>query len=154
MTTCTLNQSKRIFISEYLTSGACDDELFASSLLLEGVTMLQAVLDDCSQISNCEIVTTIDHRIAGQFSFSGKRHLTHSQQEAEERFAHWHSKSIASLSSLPKRTACSHYKKKSQRLPMQNGLVAQQMQSNCVQINFYLQIICCIIIFLPSQPLT
>ncbi len=81
----------QIFVSEYFTSGACCNDEFSSSLLQEGVAMLQAVLEDCASLPNVEIITTLDHRVASQFDFSCmnslvKSHLVQTSLEEKELF--------------------------------------------------------------------
>ena len=56
----------RVFVSEYLSSGAWPERLLGNSLADEGTAMLLAVCDDFSRISGCEVVTTWDNRL-GKF---------------------------------------------------------------------------------------
>ena len=55
----------RIFVSEFLTCGAMEDEL-PTSLLTEGRNMLLAVVEDFAAIPQCSIATTWDRRF-GEF---------------------------------------------------------------------------------------
>jgi len=56
----------RIFVSEFLTCGACAEEDLPESLLREGQCMLQCILEDCLRIPDCHVVTTWDHRLDQQ----------------------------------------------------------------------------------------
>lgn len=54
----------RVFVSEYLTCGACANRTMPESLLREGKAMLSAALSDFARIVGCRVVTTCDSRLA------------------------------------------------------------------------------------------
>ncbi len=56
----------RVFVSEYLSSGAWPEPLLGNSLAEEGTAMLLAVCQDFSKVAGCEVVTTWDSRL-GEF---------------------------------------------------------------------------------------
>ena len=60
----------RLFVSEYLTCGACAARFADDSLLQEGKSMLMAVLADLKRILDCRVVTTWDARL-GPAGFDG-----------------------------------------------------------------------------------
>lgn len=53
----------RIFVSEYLTCGACRGEPVDSALLAEGRAMVEAVIADCAAIPGVSVATTWDDRL-------------------------------------------------------------------------------------------
>jgi predicted ATP-grasp superfamily ATP-dependent carboligase len=53
----------RVFVWEYLTSGACTGEPIADSLVREGAAMLTALLRDVQAIDGCTAVTVWDNRL-------------------------------------------------------------------------------------------
>ncbi len=53
----------RLLISEFICGGGMANHALPESLKQEGLMMLQALLADCLQLENCEIVTTLDSRI-------------------------------------------------------------------------------------------
>ncbi len=84
--TLTPKHPMQIFVSEYLTSGLCDNEQLSATLLHEGTAMLQAVLEDVNRIPDCKTITTLDHRIANNLTIAGEYHLAHSPLQAETDF--------------------------------------------------------------------
>ena len=60
----------RIFVSEFLTSGAWNVPAVPASLLREGTAMLSAIASDFAQVADCEVVTTWDRRW-GPFPLTG-----------------------------------------------------------------------------------
>jgi len=60
----------RLFVSEYLSSGAVAQNRGMDSLLTEGRSMLLGVVDDFSRIPNCHVCTTWDRRL-GTFPLDG-----------------------------------------------------------------------------------
>ena len=53
----------RLFVTEFITGGGIANDPLPDALKQEGHLMLQAVLGDCSQIDDIELVTTCDSRI-------------------------------------------------------------------------------------------
>lgn len=53
----------RLFVSEYLTSGAWPNETLETSLAVEGKSMLLALLSDLAALPDCKIITTWDSRL-------------------------------------------------------------------------------------------
>ncbi len=62
----------RIFVSEFLTSGAWATPEIPASLLREGTAMLSAIAGDFAQVPGCEVLTTWDRRF-GSFPLSGSQ---------------------------------------------------------------------------------
>ena len=54
----------RIFVSEFITSGALSGMPLPGSLLCEGRAMLSAIVDDLTALPGCQVFTTLDHRLA------------------------------------------------------------------------------------------
>lgn len=54
----------RIFVSEFITSGALSGELLPMSLLREGEAMCSAIVADLSALPDVSVVTTRDRRLA------------------------------------------------------------------------------------------
>ncbi len=52
----------RVFVSEYVTSGAWREKDVPASLLREGSAMLCAIVSDFAKIKDCEVATTWDRR--------------------------------------------------------------------------------------------
>ena len=53
----------RLFVTEFITGGGIANDPLPGALKQEGHLMLQAVLSDCSQIDDIDLVTTCDSRI-------------------------------------------------------------------------------------------
>ena len=53
----------RVFVSEFICGGGLSGEPLPDSLQREGRAMLWAVVDDLLQISDCNVVTTLDARL-------------------------------------------------------------------------------------------
>ena len=53
----------RVFVSEYLTCGACPRTMRAPSLLAEGRSMVEAVLTDFARCPDCRVCTTWDAQL-------------------------------------------------------------------------------------------
>jgi len=82
----------QIFISEYLSSGACMEESYPVSMLQEGICMLAAVMEDISAIDGCECVTTVDFHLmeqlnVAQLNVTGSVIPVQTAQVAEKLFA-------------------------------------------------------------------
>lgn len=54
----------RLLITEYICGGGLANDSLPESLQQEGQMMLQALLDDCLAITNCEVMITLDHRLS------------------------------------------------------------------------------------------
>lgn len=65
----------RLFVSEYVCSGAWPDAALPESLAREGRAMLLALLQDAAQLPGLEVQTTWDHRL-GPFPVAGVSALT------------------------------------------------------------------------------
>lgn len=53
----------RLLITEFICGGGLVNHALPASLKQEGLMMLQALIEDCSRIRDCEILTTLDPRI-------------------------------------------------------------------------------------------
>ena len=53
----------RLLISEFICGGGLANHALPESLKQEGLMMLQALVADCSEIDDCQIVTSLDPRI-------------------------------------------------------------------------------------------
>lgn len=60
----------RLFVSEFICGGGSQESPEESSLTREGLSMLRAVLEDCSRIPGLSVATTWDTRL-GEHSFCG-----------------------------------------------------------------------------------
>lgn len=63
----------KLFVSEYVCSGAWPEEDLSPSLAREGRAMLLALLEDCARLPDVEVWTTWDRRRLGPFPLSGVR---------------------------------------------------------------------------------
>ncbi len=76
----------RVFISEYITSGAWADRPLVGSLATEGQAMLVALAEDLAADKGTQVVTSWDHRL-GQFPVKDTEvTLVRSTGEAEDTF--------------------------------------------------------------------
>ena len=76
----------RVFISEYITSGAWADRPLVGSLATEGQAMLVALAEDLAADKRTQVVTSWDHRL-GQFPVKDTEvTLVRSTGEAEDTF--------------------------------------------------------------------
>jgi predicted ATP-grasp superfamily ATP-dependent carboligase len=55
----------RIFVSEFISSGALSGTLLPDSLLREGRAMLSALVGDLLALPGCQVTTTLDRRLNG-----------------------------------------------------------------------------------------
>jgi predicted ATP-grasp superfamily ATP-dependent carboligase len=77
---------QRVFVSEYITSGAWADRPLVGSLATEGQAMLVALAEDLADDPGIEVVTTWDSRL-GEFPVTGTRAFeVETTLEADERF--------------------------------------------------------------------
>jgi predicted ATP-grasp superfamily ATP-dependent carboligase len=77
---------QRVFVSEYITSGAWADRPLVGSLATEGQAMLVALAEDLADDPGIEVVTTWDSRL-GEFPVTGTRAFAvETTLEADERF--------------------------------------------------------------------
>jgi predicted ATP-grasp superfamily ATP-dependent carboligase len=65
----------RLFVSEYLSSGALPRGNLNSSLACEGKSMLLALVADLARIPNCHVITTWDEQL-GRFPEMGEFNVT------------------------------------------------------------------------------
>lgn len=56
----------RLLITEFICGGGMANDPLPESLQQEGQIMLQAVVNDCLAINNCEVITTLDERLSIQ----------------------------------------------------------------------------------------
>ena len=63
---------QRVFVSEYITSGAWADRPLVGSLATEGQAMLVALAEDLADDPGTEVVTSWDARL-GEFPIAGTR---------------------------------------------------------------------------------
>ena len=76
----------QIFVSEFLTSGACPDDRIDRSMLIEGRAMLLGFLTDVGAIAGCRAVTTWNARL-GPFPLKGVlADVVDAPAQADERF--------------------------------------------------------------------
>ena len=60
----TASRPVRVFVSEFVCGGGLEGSSLPDSLLREGRAMLWAVVDDLLQVAGCQVVTTLDRRLA------------------------------------------------------------------------------------------
>ncbi len=73
----------RLFVSEYVCSGAWPDAVLPESLAREGRAMLLAFLEDAARVPDCEVWTTWDERRCGRFPLPQVTCQTPCSPEAE-----------------------------------------------------------------------
>lgn len=60
----------RIFVSEFLVGGGVGGADLSGSMSREGLAMLSAVVNDISQIANCQVVTTLQEGVQAKLNAS------------------------------------------------------------------------------------
>jgi predicted ATP-grasp superfamily ATP-dependent carboligase len=75
----------RLFVSEYVCSGAWPDTRLPRSLAREGRAMLMAFADDCARVPDCEVVITWDALRFGAWKHAGVRAVSVSSPTEEWR---------------------------------------------------------------------